>query len=153
MRPRISIRGCVRWSIGPSVGPLVRPLVRWSVRDDRVKKWKDELFRYFLCKFECRVGVWVWMGVGCPCPTVRNDIVAPRHLFNFFPNHGGFCWSVCQHSWAWKWILHVRRCALEDMNHFWPLSKNVHHYSHLTDPRYGKRGWKILTKEITFNFE
>ena len=25
----------------------------------------------------------VWMGVGCPCPPVCNDIVTPRHLFEF----------------------------------------------------------------------
>ena len=29
--------------------------------------------------FSCGFGVWI--GVGCPCPSVRNDIVTPRHLF------------------------------------------------------------------------
>ena len=80
MRTRNSIRGFVR--------PLVRPSVR---RGDRVEKWKNERFGYFLCKFVCGGGVgWgvdgvgVRMGVECPCPPVRNDIVTPRHLFLHF---------------------------------------------------------------------
>ena len=59
----------------------VRPLVR----NDRVEKWENERFRYFLCMFVCGRGVGVWMGVGCPCPPVRNDIVTPRHLFRDKP--------------------------------------------------------------------
>ena len=68
-------------SVSPSVGPSVG-------RGDRVEKWKNERFGYFLCMFVCGGGVgWgvdgvgVRMGVGCPCPPVRNDIVTPRHLF------------------------------------------------------------------------
>ena len=57
------------------------PLVRLSVGNDRVKKWKNKLFGYFLCMFGCgRERIGVWMGVGRPCPPVRNDIVTPRHL-------------------------------------------------------------------------
>ena len=29
------------------------------------------------------------MGIGCPCPTVRNDIVTPRHLFHYSSKQGG----------------------------------------------------------------
>ena len=65
----------------PSVRPSVGPSVRWSVRNDRVEKWKNERFGCFLCMFVCGVGVRVWIWVGCPCPPVRNDIVTPRHLF------------------------------------------------------------------------
>ena len=36
MRPCISIRGFVRWSVSWSVGPSVRRLVRWSVGPTRV---------------------------------------------------------------------------------------------------------------------
>ena len=76
-------------SLCPSVGRLVGWLVGWSVRrGDRVEKWKNERFGYFLCIFVCGGGVgWgvdgvrVRMGVGCSCPPVRNDIVTPRHLF------------------------------------------------------------------------
>ena len=62
----------------PSVHPSVRP----SVGNDRVEKWKNKRFGYFLCMFVCGVGVGVWIGVGCPCPPVRNDMVTPRHLFS-----------------------------------------------------------------------
>ena len=60
--------------------------VRWSIRrsvgNDRVEKWKNKRFGYFLCVFVCRrVGNGVWMGVGCPCPPIRNDIVTLHHLF------------------------------------------------------------------------
>ena len=77
----MSIRPSVRPPVRPSVHPSVRPSVHWSVRNDRVAKWKNEHFGYFLCMFVCGVGVWVWIWVGCPCPPVRNDIVTPRHLF------------------------------------------------------------------------
>ena len=73
----------------PSVGPSVRRSVRLSVRPSaRVEKWEKERFRSFLCMCQCWkgrwVGRWVWMGVGCPCPTIRNNIVTPRHLFYHF---------------------------------------------------------------------
>ena len=63
---------------------------------DRVEKWKNEHFGYFLCMFVCGGGVGrgmdgagVQMGVGYPCPPVRNDIVTPRHLFFYArPGHG-----------------------------------------------------------------
>ena len=60
--------------------PSIHLLVRLLVRNDQVEKWKNERYRYFLCKFKCGVGVGVWMGVGYPCPLIRNDIVNPHHL-------------------------------------------------------------------------
>ena len=70
------------------------PSVRWSVRSgDRVEKWKNERFGYFLCMFVYGVGFGVWIGVGCPCPPVRNDIVTPRHLFHVQSNPAPR-WSV-----------------------------------------------------------
>ena len=65
-----------------SVRPSVGPSVRWSVRGDRVEKWENERFRYFLYVFVCGAEFGVWIGYGCPCPPVRNDIVTPRHLLS-----------------------------------------------------------------------
>ena len=58
--------------------PFVRPSIRPSVRNDRIEKWKNKHFEYFLRMFVCGVGVWVWIWVGCP--PARHDIVTPRHL-------------------------------------------------------------------------
>ena len=59
-----SVHPSVRWSVRPSVRWSVGPLVRHG---DRVEKWKNERFGYFLCMFVCGGGVgWgVWMGLGC----------------------------------------------------------------------------------------
>ena len=46
----------------PSVRPLVRPLVR----GDRVKKWENEHFRYFSCRFECGGGFGCGWGLDTP---------------------------------------------------------------------------------------
>ena len=67
--------------------PSARQSVRRSVGSgDRVEKWGNWRFRYYLCMFEYWGWVGVWMGVGCPCPPVHNDIVTPRHLFNLRPS-------------------------------------------------------------------
>ena len=58
-----SIRGFDRPSIRRSIRPLVHPSVR---RSDRVEKWNNERFGYFLCMFVYGVGLGCGWGLNAP---------------------------------------------------------------------------------------
>ena len=68
----------VRWSVGPSVRPSVRPSIRHG---DRVEKWKNERFGYFLCMFVCGGGGgWGVDGGWMPLPTRPPRYCDPASL-------------------------------------------------------------------------